>query len=205
MTAGQLVNAFIMGLSIFVYLGSRFSQSVGEKFFKYFLFWIPLICCPILLISARVDFFASWWGRHATWKLGIASLIFVLFPILSFTFLSKLEKAWLRRTGYVYAGYMFISLIAMILRGWALFPHPVEGTPPPGIGLDWVLIHPTPAIHHTYANATYLGLHAALIASFLWGRPLSKALVRILRSQRNLDIITILIFVGSVVAMIFFP
>ena len=205
MTTGQLVNASIMAISIFVYLGSRFSQEAGEGLFKYVLFWIPLIAIPVLLQLAGVDFFASWWGQHTTWKLAIASLIFALFPFLSFTFLHHLKYRWMRWIGYIWTSSIFILLIGMILAGWARFPHPVEGTPPPGASLDWVLIHPTPAIHHTYANATYLGLYEGLIISFLWGRPLSKALAHILRSQRMLDIITTLTFIGSTMAMIFFP
>lgn len=188
-----------LGLSGFMLLGILRSRRPIEAFLNAVLVWLPVLIIPAILLSARVNLFANIWGSHAAWKLALVALIFLLYPPIVYRTVRRIPHRLWKAIGYTNTSLVYFFCVGMVLIDWAAFPHPLEVVPSPELGLDWVALHPTPAIHHAYANATYCGLYIAFVVACRWGKPTTQFLVRVVKSQKIINSLTVSLFVSSLI------
>lgn len=193
-----------MSLAAFIWLGDVLSHQRIERAVDHAATWLPVLLLVAHRVLMGVDRFASWWGPHAAWKLAVAALLLAALPILAWLYLRTIPQRVHRAWGYVLAGATWIGMVGMVVSGWIAFPHPRPDLPPAGWGLDWIAQHPTPAIHHLYANATYLGFYIASIAVLLWGRPLAGKMCCWLGSRRLVNAAAGAVLIGSVISKVAF-
>jgi len=194
-----------MGIGGFLLLGdvwAEFSKQKLDRLYIYIFVAIPTLGGMILLSLDRVDLFASLWGPHAWWKLILAALIFALFwPISVRTFRypkSKSEK-WI---AYGWSSFVFVVLLAFVLVDWLRYPAPVDISPDAYEIFPWLPLHPSLAIHHLYANATYLGAWELMGASIVVGKPIANQLAKVLGSNRHAVLLNTVIFIAGVITQV---
>ena len=191
-------------VSAFTFLGGILSTSQIRNLLDRVVVFLPAVIFAIHFATRSVNRFASLWGVHAVWKLPIAALIPVVFPILAWLYLRRVERMCLRLIGLGLAAVLWSLSVGIVLSDWIAFPHPLEMLPPDLQGLDWVSIHHTPAIHHLYANATYLGFYVAAMIVLLWGRPFSAKLSAWMGSAKMLNIVSGLVLLVAIVIKVAF-
>lgn len=139
------------------------------------------------------------------WKLPIAAAILAAFPVVAFLYQKRVAPGTLRTLVRVLAPLLWVGAVAMVVWGWATAPHPIPGLEahvPPQYA--WVRLHPTPAIHHLYANATFLGFYLVAMSTVLWGRSASRRLSEWVGSKRVVDITSGVLFAASIVSKALF-
>lgn len=198
------IEWILIGISAFVLLGSMLSAKRLRKSLDTIVVWLPIAILVVHTLLRSVDRFAGWWGPHEGWKLPIAALILAVFPFFAWQYQRLSTNKLERRTGIGIALAVWAFAVGIVIIGWIQFPHPLEVLPENLQGLDWVPIHLTPAIHHLYANATYLGFYVAAMIILLWGRPFSSRLCGWLGSTRIVNGASGLILLGSVISKVAF-
>jgi hypothetical protein len=134
-----------------------------------------------------VDPLAGWWGIHTTWKIALAATMLFMLPIGAF-FVSKLlaqgrvyaiseyshavshaapdgktSDTW--HWSCFFGPYMVMFAISIIMVLCSFIAWPSYPTSEhirwaiDELGFNWVQLHPTPAIHHTYATASFYGVY----------------------------------------------
>jgi hypothetical protein len=203
-TMKTLIEWTLIGVSTFVLLGNILSARQLRRSLDAIVVWLPMMLLVAHTVLRSVDRFAGWWGQHAAWKLPIAALILAVFPILAWLYQREGSNKGERIAGRVIAGLVWALAVGMVVTGWIKFPHPLGTLPSDLQGLDWVSLHHTPAIHHLYANATYLGFYVVVMVVLLWGRPFSAKLSKWMGSARIVNGISGILLLGSVISMIVF-
>lgn len=196
-----LIEWTLIGVSTFVLLGNILSARQLKRFLDAIVVCLPIILLVVHAVLRNVDRFAGWWGQHAVWKLPIAALILAAFPILAWLYQRGGSSEGERVTGLAIAGLVWVLAVGRIVAGWIKFPHPLETMPSDLQGFDWVPLHHTTAIHHLYANATYLGFYVVAMGVLLWGRPFSTKLSKWMGSARIVNVISGILLLGSVISM----
>lgn len=198
------IEWILIAVSAFIWLGGVLSHQKIERVVDRAVAWLPALLLIAYQMLIGVDRFAGWWGAHAVWKLAVAALLLAAFPLFAWTYLRTVSLRVHRVWWYTLAGVIWIGMVGMVVSDWIAFPHPRGGLPPEGWGLDWVAQHPTPAIHHLYANATYLGFYIVAIAVLLWGRPMAATLSRWLGSRRVANAVSGAVLLGSTISKLAF-
>ncbi len=139
-----------------------------------------------LVFGSFVNPMAAPWGQHSALKVAFAGLLYALYPLAILILLrlsrspralgavtqtwekSKKDSAQTELTRWMKFVFPLVWQPALFFaaQGIHLIVAFVKHPHPPGIeslvllsaqpGYGWVLMHPTPAIHHTYAGATFL-------------------------------------------------
>jgi len=190
-----VIGGFLLLSDMWVVIGRRKLENLYLPLFTI----VPTAAAIVLLLSPEVDRFASFWGPHVWWKLIPAALIFALFWPTALAIFHRVRSRWEKWIGFAWSFHIFGVLLGFVLSDWALFPA-IKDVPSEAYQLfPWLSIHPSLAIHHLYANATYLGAWELLGASLLVGKPLAKALARILGSQRRSALLNAMVFVIGII------
>ena len=192
----------LTGIGGFLLLGDIWTSVAKWKLHTLYLHvfvTIPTVAVSALLLAGEVDRFAGLWGHHAWWKLIFAALIFALFWPISLGVFRYIQSKRERRLGYAWSFFVFVALLAFVLVDWIKFPASMDLPPEAYQTFPWLSIHPSLAIHHLYANATYLGAWELIGASLLVGKPVARELAHILGSQRRAVLLNVILFVTGVV------
>ena len=191
-----VVSDALLGFHGFLLLAYLGSATRGKVFVHLMALLISLML--VFLVTAGVDRFAGLWGQHATWKLAVAAGIFLIYPLVVVPAAQSVGLGGLRKTAQGLSLAAFALMIAIILYEWAV-SDPIPG----GIGPTWAALHPTAAIHHIYANATYLGATALLAGTYSWGRHVIECLGKLLGSERRVMCLDALTFLGAILLRVF--
>ncbi len=200
-----LLGWILTSIGGFLLLGdlwSEFTKRKLDQLYIYILVVIPALGGMILLLLSRVDLFASLWGPHAWWKLIPATLIFALFwPIVlgAMQHIKSKRERWL---GYAWFSLIFGSLLSFVLIEWIKYPASLNLSPEAYQIFPWLSIHPSLAVHHLYANATYLGAWELMGASLVVGEPMAKRLAEVLGSNRRAVLLNTVIFIAGVIIQV---
>ena len=192
----------LTGIGAFLLLGNlwtEFTKRNLDQLYICIFVGIPSLGGMIVLSLSRVDPFANLWGPHVWWKLIPAALIFALFWPIALGVLQHVKNKKERWLAYAWGLLVFGSLLSFVLVDWMRYPASADISPDAYKIFPWLSLHPSLAIHHLYANATYLGAWELMGASLIVGKPLAKRLAAILGSNRNAVLLnTVLLVVGVV-------
>jgi phosphoglycerol transferase MdoB-like AlkP superfamily enzyme len=128
-----------------------------------------------LQLGSVVDTLARPWSQHEPWKLAVAAafLAIAAVALAAMAFAGKTRSY--RCAGRVGLVMYAISIAVLVVS--ALVAH---GSPPPAYAasIDWLQLHPTLAIHQTYATASLWGVLAMVYLPLHAGRAVADALAR---------------------------
>lgn len=171
-----------------------------------------------LAFGSLVNPMAAPWGTHALWKIIVAGMLYVTFPLallglrallMSPRFLGALLRQSTREDPraampdpteheliemtlvWLPLAFFAIQSIHLII---SVIQTPIP--PPPEWlvqksteqGFGWVLLHPTPAIHHTYAGATFLWSLALGSALSCFAFPIARWIVDLTQRPRIMKV-----------------
>jgi len=181
-------------------------------FFSALAVGYPLIVR--IVFGSFVNPMAAPWGQHTVFKVAFAGLLYALYPVAMLVLLrlsrsplalGVVTQSWdkgkmdsgkaeaTRRMWFLFplvwlpVLFFAVQCIYLIVT-FVEYPHPLATenlallSAQPGFG--WVLMHPTAAIHHTYAGATFLWSLALgnLLACFAF--PIARWFVNITQRPR---------------------
>ena len=139
-----------------------------------------------------VDPLAELWFRHETWKLALATAFLVAAgaALVATAFAGRSRTQ--RLAGRV--GLAMYAISAAMLVVAALVAH---NPPPPAYAatIRWLRLHPTLAIHETYATASLWGVVGAVCLPLYAGRSVADALARLLTwrvAVRSVNVVLVL-------------
>lgn len=123
-----------------------------------------------------VEPLAALWSRHETWKLATAAAtLAAVGSVLAITAFAGRAKTY-RLVGRVGLTMWTVSSAMLVVSALV-----ARGSPPPtyAIPIDWLRLHPTLAIHQTYATASLWGALAMVYLPLCAGRAVADALARL--------------------------
>ncbi|MFC2094958.1 hypothetical protein ACFLSW_00765 [Candidatus Bipolaricaulota bacterium] len=168
-----------------------------------------------------VDPLAAWWGPHTVWKIILAAILLLVMPAGALLVSRLLGRSWrngeacsnqefnLHRSMWllVFLPFMLLYAISVIMVILSFIDWPAY---PTGehmrwaievLGYDWIEIHPTPAIHHTYATVSLLGVTLIYVSGLIVARSAANRLASFVGSSERAMLLSFLTnAAGSVLA-----
>jgi hypothetical protein len=160
---------------------------------------------------------AGWWGPHSVWKIILAALLLLVIPIGAYLLSRAIGRSWQNgapnpdrmvnphRPTWLQVFLPFMLLYAilaiMLILSFIDWPtYPTDAQMRWAIeehGYYWIEIHPTPAIHHTYATASLLGIGLIYLSGLAITRPLASRLASLIGSAEKVKLISFLTNTGG--------
>jgi len=176
-----------------------------------------------LLEGSLVDPLAALWGDHSVLKVSIAGALYALYPLAILALGKASGSRWLWRAlmqgaadrgrqgkcpagrpvlnpAWLPAAY-FIAQSVHLMITFVQYPHALGGEQLAAMsarpGYSWLLRHPTLAIHHTYAGATFLWTLILGTLLALYALPIAKAVVTASKRPKLMEYASIVLAIAG--------